>query len=74
MGEKVGYSVVLGVNATKKRIDEDCSIFTAQAWAIFDACVLAIDTTTPDSVTIGTDSLSTLQGVAKFREQNKNCD
>jgi hypothetical protein len=73
MGEKVGYSVVLGENATKRRIDEDCSIFTAEAWAIFDACVLAIDTT-PDSVTIATDSLSTLQGVAKFREQNKNCD
>jgi hypothetical protein len=73
MGENVGYSVVLGKNAIKKRIDEDCFIFTAEAWAIFDACVLAIDTT-PDSVAIATDSLSTLQRIAKFREQDKNCD
>jgi hypothetical protein len=28
MEEKVGYSVVLGKNATKRRINEDCSIFT----------------------------------------------
>jgi hypothetical protein len=73
MGEKVGYSVVLGENATKRRIDEDCSIFTSEARAIFDVCVLAVDTT-PDLVVIATDSLSTLQGVAKFRGQDKNCD
>jgi hypothetical protein len=58
MGEKVRYSVVLGKNAKKRRIDEDRSIFTAEARVIFDACVLAIDTT-PDSVAIAMDSLST---------------
>jgi ribonuclease HI len=68
MEEKVGYSVVFGENATKRRLDEDCSIFTAEARAILDACVLAINTT-PDSVAIATDSLSTLQGVANFENR-----
>jgi hypothetical protein len=35
MGEKVRYSVVLGKNAKKRRIDEDCFIFTAEAQAFF---------------------------------------
>jgi hypothetical protein len=38
-------------NTTNKRIDEDCSIFTAEARATFNACVIAIKMT-PDSVAI----------------------
>jgi hypothetical protein len=62
--------VVLGKNATTRRIDEYCSIFIAEARAIFDGCVLAINTT-PDSVAIATDSLSTLQGVANFENRTR---
>jgi ribonuclease HI len=70
MGEKVGYSVVLGKNATKKIINQDCSNFTAEARAIFYACVLTIDTT-PDLLAIATDSLSTLQEVANFENRTR---
>jgi hypothetical protein len=62
--------VVLGENTKKRRIDEDCSIFTAKARTICDACVLAKDTA-PDSVQIATNSLSTLQGVANFEKRTR---
>jgi hypothetical protein len=62
--------VVLGKNATKRSIDEDCSIFTAEARTIFDVCVLAIDTT-PDLVAIATNFLSTLQEVANLENKTR---
>jgi hypothetical protein len=62
--------VIFGENATKKRIDEDSSIFTVKARPIFDACVLEIETT-PDSVAIATDDLSTFQGVTNFENRTR---
>jgi hypothetical protein len=60
MNEAVGYSIVNENQTFAKRIDETCSVYTAEARAIFDAC---LNNNSYRRVVIATDYLSTLMGV-----------
>jgi hypothetical protein len=70
MGEAVGYSIVNENQTFGKRINETCSVYTADARVIFDAC-LNLKNNSHRRVDIATDSLSTLMGV--INPGNRHC-
>jgi hypothetical protein len=68
MNDATGYAVVGNNRVEAEKLDEICSVFTAEAKAILTACI-GIGNQDIDTAIV-TDSLSTLQAVQNMTNRN----
>jgi hypothetical protein len=62
LGDSTGYAVVYGNQVVRERLDDYCSVFTAESRAVLKVCQL-LENSDFSSIAIASDSLSTLINV-----------